>query len=182
MVDRDQDGNIKKKRDPVKWFDELMNKVPGLATYRGREKLRDQDKLLRDHTVARLGEVKTAVNRIKQAQAAAAKLDGLMALDNLTSVIDRIANKQRNAAYGFSGLFDANKVEEDELGMLYEEDAKILKMVEDLVQKADQFSAFAGDDQATKAGVAGMNASLEELEKVVNGRRDVIRKIDGQAL
>jgi len=185
MIDRDQDGNIKTGAtadNMLQWFDNLLKKVPGLETYRGRERLRDQDKLLREHTVKKLREIKFSIEQIKKALVTAGKLEGLMPLENLTSTIDRISNKHKYDAYGFSGLFDPNKVEEAQLGRLYEEDVKILKSVEELALKTADFSASAANEQSMKEGIASMEKLLADLERLIQDRRDVLRQIDSKAL
>jgi hypothetical protein len=110
---------VKSQQDP---FKKLMSYIPGFGGYVERQNRRDADKLLRD-TVARRFEEQW--KRASQIQADMVS-NGLIAyVDDmekaaikLRTFIDKITTAPR----GYSGMFDAVKINEPELEAIYQFD------------------------------------------------------------
>jgi len=92
--------------------------IPGVGTYRGREERRETDKKIRDHIAAQLQEARSGVKRIMQEFSQKGVLDPLVDLDYLSAHIQRVADTIRYANYGFGGIFDLEKIRDEEIHRL----------------------------------------------------------------
>jgi len=162
------------------WSAKLKNlaaKVPGLNEFMGREKIREQDKILREHTAKKLDEVKGAIDGVKKRLLEKMQIGLLPELDRLTQQVDRLRDKQRFAAHGYAGVFDENQVNEPELVKLYEGDMKILEKVDAIQKGCDLLCAAEIDEQMVKAKLAELKGVLNELAGLIDNRGDSLKKI-----
>lgn len=108
----------------------IADVVPGYKGYKAKEQRREADKLLRDTIVSRMRTVKMQLDTLQQDLISAGKFDLLdetgSAVTQLQTFIDRV----RTASYGYSGLFDAVRVKEEDLDRLYEFDANMMGYVD----------------------------------------------------
>ena len=176
MVDRDQDGNVKKSL--LEKMEGLLDKVPGLSEFRGREKMRDQDKILRVHSAQEIDKIKAGLDSVKTDLLSQGKLGFLDDLEGLTKKLDRARDTHRFDAYGFAGLFDANKVMEEELGLLYEYDLKILKEIEK-TQNVIKGLATGLTEEDVKGALPVLRGAVNSLLDLVLDRKNQLTKIGG---
>ncbi|MDP8255419.1 MAG: hypothetical protein P9M14_06700 [Candidatus Alcyoniella australis] len=158
-------------------FEELADSIPVLRGYRAKEKFRDADKLLREHTVGRINAVKNALERIKSERVESGKLSMLDLLDKLTRKLDRVRDTHRFAAYGYSGYFDPQKIKEPQLAALYDYDRKILDLVEQLVLEADAWAKADLPDPEIKNRIHEFDGSIDRLEQFAGLRKDSFNQI-----
>lgn len=143
----------------------LLAKIPGFAGYIERQNRRAADKLLRD-TVA--NEFEEVWKRISTLQADLVSQGGLEYVDDLENsaikyrqFIDRV----KNASYGYSGVFDAIKINEAELAKIYSYDLSMLTLVDEANRAVDTVEASIGTD--------GMPAAIRNLRTVAGKAVDV---------
>lgn len=168
------------KEKAAEWSEKLQAlaaKVPGLSEFMNRDNLREQDKLLREHTVKQLDNAKTAIDDMKRALLDKMQLRLLDDLDRLTQQIDRLRDKHRFDAYGYSGAFDANKILEPELRQLYEIDLNILAKVEGLASTCRSQAAGVVDEESAKPALASLKVDVGELARLIDSRRDSVNKL-----
>lgn len=137
------------------FFKQILSKVPGFSGYVERQNRRSSDKILRE-TVANHFEGSwqriSALQRDLISQGSLSYVDDLEAAAiKLRQFIDRV----RTASYGYAGFFDAVKINEPELALLYQFDAA-------LFQKEDQVNA-AIDNVETSIGTDGLPAAIRNL-------------------
>ncbi|MCB9475392.1 MAG: hypothetical protein H6684_14645 [Deltaproteobacteria bacterium] len=159
-------------RDLIRQVNELVEKIPGLAQYRGREQMRDQDRLLREHTVKKMQDLKARMDQVKADLLNNGGLALLDDVDRVTSRLDGLMNAHRFAAYGYTGAFDPNQILEGELGKLYEYDLKILKAVEDADTKVASLEAATPDN--ARETIQAISRVVGELEPLVKQRKDIL--------
>jgi methyl-accepting chemotaxis protein len=82
----------------------------------------------------------------------------------LRQFIDRV----RTASYGYAGIFDAIKINQDELAQVYEYDYALLAM-------SDEVSS-AIDNVETSIGTEGLDASIRHLTSVSQQCVDAFNK------
>ena len=157
---------VKSQVDP---FKKLVGFIPGFNGYVERQNRRDADKLLRD-TVARRFE-----EQWKRASNLQADLvsNGMIAyVDDMekTSIklrtfIDKISTAPR----GYSGLFDAVKINEKELEAIYQFDAAFFDLAEQVGRALDTVEASLGDESALPAAIRNVTSlarlAVETYEK-----------------
>jgi hypothetical protein len=136
----------------------LLAKIPGFSGYIERQNRRAADKLLRDTVANRFEEI---WRRISTVQADLVSQGGLEYVDDLESAaikyrqfIDRI----KNASYGYSGVFDAVKINEAELAKIYQYDLAMFTLAEEANRAVDTVETSIGSD--------GLPASIRNLKSL----------------
>jgi hypothetical protein len=152
-----------------------MRKIPGVRTYKEREHRRETDKKLREHLASRLQESRSPLKKVSLDLASKGQMDSLAKLDRLSSHLQQMADTIRHASYGYSGIFDLEKIREDELDRLYSFDLSLVDDLEKIRGKVEEIAkAVSPGDQDQKVGEA--EAFVDSLEKKFNQRKEWIGK------
>jgi hypothetical protein len=141
--------------------EELIRKIPGFKGYFEREDRREADRLLRDYLVRVFEEQLAEFNRIQRDLVDAGGIEYMERAQRvdtkLRTFIDRIAA----AARGYAGLFDAIKIEQDDLQRVYAFDQALLGYQDQLVAGLAQLDKAVGSEETD------VGAVLRQLESVV---------------
>jgi len=148
-------------------LESLMRKIPGYGGYVDRERRRDADKLQREFMAKNMTELKRKIQDTQAELLDGGQMKFMTKLDDVNNVIDRVAGRLRHASYGFSGFFDQNQVNEEELERIYEFD---LSLVNEL-QHAEE--ALVGVNSSLEAD--NLKTRISELEKSI---RAIDTKLD----
>jgi hypothetical protein len=156
-------------------LERLASAVPGFKGYRERELRRDADRQQREHLADRLEVNKKTLNQIAdQATRGGGSLDAINDVETARKRLDRVAARLRYAERGYSGFFDAVKVDEAVLARVYEFDLSLLDGVE-AVRAATEAARAAGPDgvrpalQAVAEAVARLDERLTERDAILRG-------------
>ena len=117
-----------------------LAKIPGVRTYRDREHRRETDKHLREHLAARLLEARSGVTRTTLEISRKGQLGRLTEMDRLSSRMQQMADTIRYANYGYAGIFDVEKIREEELEGLYTFDLALMDDLEAIQSKMAELS------------------------------------------
>jgi hypothetical protein len=166
------DPILDKARAGQNALERLMNSIPGFKGYRERDLRRDADRLQREHLSTRLEEGKKALNQIAAALTRGGDLDVINDVETARKRLDKVANRIRYAERGYSGFFDAVKVDEAMLGRAYQLDMALLEDV-DGVRGAAAAAAQASEPRPAVQDLIGridaVDARLSERENVLRG-------------
>lgn len=154
----------------------LGDLIPGYRGYRERDARRTADRALRDRIGARLHD------GTEQLVELSAQLVRKLALDHITEV-DRMVSRSRasrasveHADYGFSGLFDAEHINEERLAEVHAHDLTLLESAEAVVAASAKAAAEDADLEAAlrdvATAIAAFDARLTERRYVMDGSRD----------
>jgi hypothetical protein len=155
-VSDQEDKFIEKVSQDMDPFKKILSKIPGFSGYIERQARRDSDKLVRDTIFQRFRELE---GRVSGLQRDFIKQGEIMHVDDLEATAIKLrtfADRIRTATRGYSSLFEATKINEKELERLYEYDAAMLDLVDDIERAIDNVVASVGTD--------GLPASLRHLE------------------
>ena len=155
-------------------LEELANKIPGFAGYRAKEQRREADKLLRLHVAEQYDQLLDRLNRIQYELVTAGDLTGMMLLERGVSRLQLLVDRIRTASYGYAGLFDAIKVDDEALDRLYDFDQGMLDGVAALSSSLDAISASVAEGQSVQAAGNALMAELERLHRKFGERQQVI--------
>lgn len=149
------------------------SKIPGVRTYLEREHRRETDKRLREHLASRLQEFRSPVKKVTLDLTTKGQMESLAKLDRLSSHLQQMADTIRYASYGYSGIFDLEKIREEELDRLYSFD---LSLVEELerIQKTVEEIGPAGTPEAREKKIGEAENLVDSLEKKFNQRKDFL--------
>lgn len=154
--------------------EELFAKIPGYRGYKQKETRREADKLLRMH-VAR--EYEASLRRIAALQrdlSDAGELRLVFQLDRAMAKLQLLADRIKTAAYGYAGLFDALKVDEEVLDALYAFDLAMLDGAGQVNSTLDALAASGSDPSVLAKEIQELVALLDKLNDTFSKRQDVI--------
>jgi hypothetical protein len=160
-------------QDPVK---RIASKIPGFGGYIERQNRRAADKLVREQIAARYTELRTKVTELQQDLAGEGELTLLDDLEKAAMKLQTFIDKVENAAHGYSGFFDAVKINEEELAKLYEFDMALLAMDEDVERAIENVSTSIGSD-GLPAAVRHLVGLARDLVTAFEKRDEVITAI-----
>jgi hypothetical protein len=146
-------GKVSGDLDP---FKQIMSKIPGFGGYIERQKRRDSDKMVRDLIFNRYRELEGRVSKLQRDFISQGEITYVDDLEASAIKLRTFADRVHTAARGYSGLFDATKINESELTKLYEYDAAMLELVDEVGRAIDNVEASIGTD--------GLPAALRNLE------------------
>jgi hypothetical protein len=162
--------------DETSGLEALISKIPGYGGYKDKELRREADQKLREHLAAKLGE------QLRQAEAVAGQMltgPGIMQLDEFGTANTRLQtliDKVKTAAQGYAGFFDAVKIREDELDLLYEFDEEMIFKVDDIAAAIEgvQIALDSGDAAKIPAAVRAYGQAVGEALANFHRRKDVL--------
>ena len=164
-------GKVTGDLDIVK---KIIGKVPGFKGYVERQARRDADKLMRDTIFTRFRELEGRVSQVQRDFLDQGEIDFVDDLERAAIKLRTFADRVRTATRGYSGLFDAVKINEDELAKLYEYDAAMLDFGEEVGRAIDNVEASVGTD-GLKAAVRHLEATAQQAVTVFDHREEVVR-------
>ncbi len=104
--------NVKGDQDFVK---KLLSNVPGFKGYIERSNRRSADKLLREQVALKYSELAGRAGRLQKDLVDANQMDFVDDIDKVSLKLRTFSDRVKNASYGYSGFFDAIKINQDEL-------------------------------------------------------------------
>lgn len=161
--------------DPLK---QLMMKIPGFQGYYNKEMRRDADKLLRDHLAGQLAQQRDRLSQVQSNLVQAKAFETVGQLDRAMSKLQTLIDRIRTATYGYAGLFDAAKVDEQALDRIYQFDAALASGVDaisGLISKlSDVSSQKAVQQSEIDDAVRALSQKFDELNTTFDRRRDAM--------
>lgn len=155
-------------------FKKLGSYIPGFGGYVERQNRRDADKLLRDTVARRFDE---QWKRTSQMQADMAGNGMIAYVDDMEKAaiqmrtfIDKISTAPR----GYSGLFDAVKINEKELEAIYQFDAAFFDLAEQVAHANDNVETSMGDEAALPAAIRNLTSLARLAVETYNKRSEVV--------
>jgi hypothetical protein len=158
------------------WFESITGKIPLYKGYKEKEQRREADMLLREHLAKQLGE------QLRRAEDVASQMltgPGMMQLDEMgqgNTRLQTLIDKVKTAAQGYAGLFDAVKVKEDELDILYEFDHNMLLKVDEMAETIDSLQAALdeGDESKLAPSVRRYVKTITDASALFDKRKETI--------
>lgn len=156
-------------------FQKLLGYVPGFKGYIQRSQRRAADKLLRDQVALRYGELASRAGRLQKAMADSGEFDLLDDVESIARQLRTFVDRIKNAAYGYSGLFDAVKINEEELAKLYAFDLAFFELADQIEARLDNLEIAIGGEglQAAVRAVADLarqaNETYDRRYQVITG-------------
>ena len=140
-------------------LEKLASKIPGFGGYLERETRREADKMLRETIANRYSEQLQRVSALQTQLLTGAGIEHVDELQTAATKLQTFIDLVKTAAYGYSGLFDAVKINEKELAKLYAFDAALLESVSKVTAAVDNIEASLGGD--------GLPAAIRNLITIV---------------
>jgi len=161
---------VKGDQDIVK---KLLSHVPGFSGYIERSNRRSADKLLRDQVALKYTELAGRASRLQKDIADAAQIDFLDDIDSVSLKLRTFSDRIKNASYGYSGFFDAVKINQDELSQIYAFDMAFFDLAGQISNGLDNVEAAIGGD-GLKAAIRSVNDLARQAGETYDRRYQVI--------
>lgn len=159
--------------DAQSGLEKILNKIPGYGGYREKEMRRDADKLLRDHIYNVLTTQRRRIEDI-QSQLGVEFIEFVEKIGTARRRLQTLADTVHTAAYGYSGLFDAVRVKEEQLDALYAFDSGLLEQADRIVAAVDSLQAAVDNGESPGGAIRELTAIITELQDLYNKRKDMI--------
>lgn len=160
-------------------FKKILSKVPGFSGYIERENRRSADKVLREAIANRFEVIWKKISSLQQDFISQGDISYVDDLESSAIKLRQFIDRIRTAAYGYSGLFDAIKINEKELAQLYEYDMAMLTMADEVERGVDNIEASIGTD-GLPAAIRNLKSLTKNCVDVYNKRAEVVYQ-DGSA-
>lgn len=154
--------------------EKVINAIPGWSGYQKRQKRRQADKLLRETLADRLAAQRRRMNVAQKKLLKRGRLDLVGDVESAQTQLKTFADRVRFASYGYAGLFDAVKIEEDELKQLYDFDAALFDYIGRLDTANDHLSQAISDDEGLEETIDVIQEIVQEANETFDRRQRLI--------
>jgi hypothetical protein len=168
-------GRVTEDQDP---FKKLVSHIPGFSGYIERTNRRSADKLLRDTVARRFEEQYKRLSALQADIISQGNIEFMDDLEKAALLMRTFTDKIRNATYGYSGLFDAVKINQDELSKIYSFDAAFFDLADQIKNALDTVEASMGDIEGLPAAIRNLMTlarqavtTYEQRYEIFNGSK-----------
>ncbi len=162
---------VTSQQDP---FKKLASYIPGFSGYIDRQNRRDADKILRDTVARRFEEQWKRASQLQSdmvSNGMIAYVDDMeKAAIQLRTFIDKITTAPR----GYSGLFDAVKINEKELEAIYQFDNAFFDLGEQVGRGLDNVEASLADEASLPAAIRNVISLARLAVETYNRRSEAV--------
>ncbi len=161
--------NVTNQVDP---FKRLASYIPGFKGYIERQNRRDADKLVRDTVARRFHELWTRASNLQKDLIGAGKIEFVDDMEQGVLQLRTFIDKITTAPRGYSGFFDAVKINEKELEQLYNFDLAFFDLADQISRGLDNVEASLGDDAALPAAIRNVVSLGRQAVETINRRSE----------
>jgi hypothetical protein len=162
---------VKSQQDP---FKRLAAIIPGFGGYIERQNRRDADKLLRETAARRFDEQWQRASQIQVDMVSQGMIQYVDDMEKAALKLRTFIDKLTNAPRGYSGMFDAVKINEKELEAIYQYDAAFFDLAEQVGRALDNVEASLGDEAALPAAIRHVTSLARTAVETYNRRMEVV--------
>lgn len=162
------------------FFKKILAKIPGFKGYIERSNRRQSDKLLRENIANAFEALYQRISSLQTDLISQGELAFVDDLEGSALKLRQFIDRVRTASYGYAGIFDAIKINQEELNDVYQYDYALLALVDEV--------QAAVDNVETSIGTEGLSAAIRHLKSVsqqcvdaYNKRSEVMKGIATEA-
>ena len=166
---------VKGQIDP---FKKLLSYIPGFSGYIERQNRRDADKVLRDTVARRFEEHWGRASNLQVELVSSGMIKYVDDMEKAALALRTFIDKITTAARGYSGMFDAVKINEKELEAIYQFDVAFFTLSDQVASALDNVEASLGDESALPAAIRNLTSlarlaveTFERRSEIVTGSR-----------
>jgi hypothetical protein len=153
-----------------------MARLPGLGTYRERERRRETDKLVREKLSSSLYRALTRLRELERKVSSSEDISSLTEIDRICSMLQQLADTIRFASYGYGGIFDLVKLRDEELEKLCQFDLYLLEDIESLEQRAQGLVGSATPLEDLHGHLREVEGECRKTQELFAKRKDFISR------
>jgi hypothetical protein len=127
-------------------FKKLLSKVPGFSGYIERDNRRAADKVMRETIANRFETIWSRISAFQRELISQGEISWVDDVESAAIKLRQFIDRIRTTTYGYSGLFDAVKINEKELALIYAYDESMLSMVDVMDRAVSNMETSIGSD------------------------------------
>jgi len=162
---------VTSQQDP---FKKLASYIPGFGGYIERQNRRDADKLLRDTVARRFDEQWKRTSQLQTEMVSNGMISFLDEMEQAAIQMRTFIDKISMAPRGYSGMFDAVKINEKELEAIYQFDTAFFDLADQVGHGLDNVEASMGDEAALPAAIRNLISLARMTVETYNRRSEVV--------
>ena len=162
---------VTSQQDP---FRKLASYIPGFGGYIERENRRDADKVLRVTVARRFEEQWKRVSQLQSDLVSSGMITYVDDLEKAAIKLRTFIDKLSTAPRGYSGLFDAVKINEKELTAIYQFDAAFFDLAEQVGHAVDNVEQSLGDEASLPAAIRNLTSLTRLAVETYDKRSEVV--------
>jgi len=155
-------------------FKKLASKIPGFTGYIERQNRRAADKILREAVADKYEDLWKRVSALQTDLISQGGLSFVDDLEKSAIQLRTFVDKIRTATYGYSGFFDAIKINEEEIAKLYAFDNAFFDQADSINNAIDNVETTLGDEKGLPAAIRNLVTASRESVETYNHRYEVL--------
>ncbi len=168
----DFQGQIEEGRGKLK---QLLLKIPGFKGYIDMEDRRTADKMVRDAVADRYQEQLDRLTGVMSEFVDRGDLEYMDKMEGIAVKVRTFIDKIRHAVYGYSGFFDAIKIDQDKLDKLYTYDQALLEGIEGISETLTNLASAVESDKI-KSLIATLTQQAADMVVKADQRKEEITR------
>jgi len=171
---------LQRVQESEKLLEKIMLVVPGFSGYKKREQRREADKIIRNFLHSKLQEARNDLQDVYTAVAESEQSKELEQIDKLLAVFDRVSERVNHASYGYSGFFDAIKIEEPELDRMIAFDTQLVDGAKGLAERVKNVKTAVDAKRFENfgEGLSELRKAVEDFDRTFDERKEAIAGVE----
>ena len=162
---------VTSQQDP---FKKLLSYIPGFGGYVERQNRRDADKLLRETVARRFEEKWKRASSLQTDMVSAGMISYVDDMEKAALQLRTFIDKISTAPRGYSGAFDAVKINEKELEQLYQYDLAFFNVADEVGRALDTVEASLNDEAGLPAAIRNLTTLSRNAVELYNRRSEAV--------
>jgi hypothetical protein len=162
---------VTSQQDPLK---QLLSYIPGFKGYVERQNRRDSDKLVRDTVARRFEEQWKRVSNLQNDLVSSGKIEYVDDVEKAAIKLRTFIDKISTAPRGYSGAFDAVKINEAELLAIYQFDLAFFELGKQIASAVDNVEATLNDEAGLPAAIRNLTSLARTAVETFNRRSEAV--------
>ncbi len=155
-------------------FKKLASYIPGFSGYIDRQNRRAADKLLRESVARQFEALWKQVSSLQVELVQRGQIELMDDLERAALQLRTFADRIKTASYGYSGFFDAIKVDSAELEQLYQFDLAFFELAKEIEQTLQTLSNASEDPATLMQGIRQLITLTTQANQIFDRRQEVI--------
>lgn len=154
-------------------FKKILSFIPGFKGYIDRQARRDEDKILRETIASRYEEQWQRISTLQRDLISQGEIHWIDDLEAAAIKLRAFIDRVRRAPRGYSGLFDAIKINSAELERIYQYDATLLSFADEVGRAIDNVEASLGSE-GLPAAIRHLRTTAQQCIDLYESRAKVL--------
>ncbi|TBR08509.1 MAG: hypothetical protein EPO62_06420 [Candidatus Nitrosotenuis sp.] len=161
-----------KTRGQLDTLEKIMLRIPLYHGYKEKELRRESDSLLRNHIYQNLLDAKQNLKKKQSQLIENNQMDLGKKIDKIIVSCDTVAERIHHAEGGYSGFWDAVKIKEKELDMLYQFDVDISAIADETKTHSNELLAASHSGKAED--LSTITQKIDLLDEKITARTNLL--------